>query len=440
MHKLFECLKNFNEIVLWGYLGLGMVISFGLYFSFRARWIQVFHFWTACKHFVSCMKHSTYAEDEEHGVSPIKLFFATIGGAIGIGNLAGVALAIQIGGPGALVWVLLVALLGMIIKYSEVYLGIKYRRHIPGKKGYEGGPMYFLQKAFPKYTWIAYVMAFLLCIYGVEIYMFNVVKYSFQTNFHLNPYLVMGIFLVLIFLGVFGGIERVGAINTILIPGFVILYLIMTLWVIFQEIHLLPGILKTILKSAFTGHAAVGGFTGSTFLLTLSKGLSSGAYSGDIGIGYASIIHSETRFKEPSKQASLTILGIFLDTFVVCMCTILLVIVTGVWKLNTDSSLLVQEALSHYFPYMDYFMPLCLFILGYSTITAYFVAGIKCADFIWPSYGKKLYMIYGFCAFIIFSFIETRYAFAIMSTAGGLLMVINLAGIMKLRKDIVYKV
>jgi AGCS family alanine or glycine:cation symporter len=122
------------------------------------------------------------------------------------------------------------------------------------------------------------------------------------------------------------------------------------------------------------------------------------------------------------------------------MCTILLVIVTGVWKLNTDSSLLVQEALSHYFPYMDYFMPLCLFILGYSTITAYFVAGIKCADFIWPSYGKKLYMIYGFCAFIIFSFIETRYAFAIMSTAGGLLMVINLAGIMKLRKDIVYKV
>lgn len=440
MQSFFNYLTDFNEIILWGYLGLGMVVAFGLYLSFKARWIQVFQFRKAFQHFIACTKSTTFTDQEEHGTSPIKLFFATIGGAIGIGNIAGVALAIQIGGPGALVWVLLVALLGMIIKYSEVYLGVKYRRHLPGKKGYEGGPMYFLQKAFPKCAWIAYVMAFLLCIYGVEIYMFNIVKYSFQTNFHLDSNLVMGTFLILIFLGVFGGTERIGAINTILIPAFVFLYLAMTLWVIFQEIQVIPSILKTIFTSAFTGHAAAGGFAGSTFLLTLSKGLSAGAYSGDIGIGYASIIHSETRFKDPAKQASLTILGIFLDTFIVCTCTILLVVVTGVWKLNMDSSLLIQEALSHYFPYMDYFMPACLFILGYSTITSYFVAGVKCAEFMLPKYGKNLYMFYGFCAFIIFSFVETRYAFAIMSTAGGMLMVINLAGIMKLRKDIVYKV
>jgi AGCS family alanine or glycine:cation symporter len=440
MHSFFDYLNDFNETILWGYLGLFMIIAFGLYLSFKARWIQVFQFKKAFKHFISCTKKASFEEDEDHGASPIKLFFATIGGAIGIGNIAGVALAVQIGGPGALVWVLLVALLGMIIKYSEVYLGIKYRKHVPSKKGYEGGPMYFLQKAFPKCTWIAYAMAFFLCIYGVEIYMFNVVKYSFQTNFHLDPNLVMIGFLALIFLGVFGGTERVGSINSVLIPTFVLLYMLMTLWVIVQEIHLLPSILKTILTSAFTGHAAAGGFAGSTFLLALSKGLSAGAYSGDIGIGYASIIHSQTRFKDPSKQASLTILGIFLDTFIVCTCTILLVVVTGVWQSNIDSSLLVQEALSHYFPFMEYFMPACLFILGYSTITSYFIAGVKCAEFILPKYGKRLYMIYGFTAFITFSFVETRYAFAVMSTAGGLLMVINLMGIMKLRKDIVYKV
>lgn len=442
MNTFFKSLSYFNDVILWGYVGLGMIISFGLYLSFKARWLQIFQFGKAFNHFIACARNKqclVELVEEERGVSPIKLFFATIGGAIGIGNVAGVALAIQIGGPGALVWVLMVALLGMIIKYSEVYLGIKYRRHTD-KNSYEGGPMYFLQKAFPKYPWIASIMAFLLCIYGVEIYMFDVVQHSFEVNFHMDSTIVMLLFLALIFLGVCGGVKRVGSINSVLIPCFVLIYLSMTLWVIYQEIHMLPEVLMMILKSAFTGHAAAGGFAGSTFILTLSKGLASGAYSGDIGIGYASIIHSETKFKDPSQQASLAILGIFLDTFIVCTCTILLVVVTGVWKLNMDSSLLVQEALSHYFPYTGYFMPLCLFVLGYSTITAYFVAGMKCAEFLLPSYGKTLYGLYGTFAFIFFSFVESRYAFMIMNIAGGLLMVINLAGIMKLRKDIVYKV
>lgn len=438
MEQIFQQLEYFADTFLWGYLGIGFIITLGFYLSFKARWMQVFQFGKACKHFIRCAKGKDCHKDDR-GVSPIKIFFATIGGAIGIGNIAGVALAVQIGGPGALVWVLLVAFLGMIIKYSEVYLGIKYRRH-GRKKGYDGGPMYFLQHAFPKHTWVASAMAFLLCIYGIEIYMFDVVKHSFETNFHLDSNLVMVSLLGLILFAVCGGVERIGTISSILIPGFVLAYLGMTLWVIGTEIHQLPHLLKVIFHSAFHGHAAVGGFAGSTVLLTLSKGIASGAYSGDIGIGYASIIHSETKFKDPSKQASLTILGIFLDTFIVCTCTILLLTVTGVWQTDMDSSLLVQTALSQYFPYMNYFMPLCLFVLGYSTITAYFVAGMKCANFLMPNHGVKAYVIYGVFAFIFFSFFESKYAFMIMNIAGGLLMIINLAGILKLRKEIVYKV
>lgn len=439
MDALFNFLDYLNDTILWGYVGIGFIITLGLYLSFQAKWMQIFQFKKAAKHFVSCCKKDHTHDLDDRGVSPIKIFFATIGGAIGVGNIAGVALAVQIGGPGALVWVLMVALLGMIIKYSEVYLGIKYRRH-GKKKGFDGGPMYFLQKAFPKKAWVPSLMAICLAIYGVEIYMFGVVKTSFETNFHWESHWILFGLLGLVLAGVFGGVERIGTISTILIPGFVIAYLGMTLWVIGSEIHQLPSIFKMILHSAFNGHAAVGGFAGSTFLLTLSKGISSGAYSGDIGIGYASIIHSETKFKDPSKQASLAILGIFLDTFIVCTCTILLIVVTGVWQTNIDNSLLVQTALSQYFPYMNYFMPICLFILGYSTITAYFVAGMKCADFLMPKGGTQIYILYGIFAFIFFSFFETRYAFMIMNLSGGLLMLINLAGILKLRKEIQYKV
>jgi AGCS family alanine or glycine:cation symporter len=438
MEKIFNALQYFNDTILWGYAGLGFIVTLGFYLSFKARWFQITHFRKALTHFLDCRKSKEFTK-EDRGVSPIKIFFATVGGVIGVGNIAGVSLAVQIGGPGALVWVLLVAFLGMIIKYSEVYLGIKYRHH-DKKNGYDGGPMYFLQQAFPKYKWIAGIMCILLCVYGVEIYMFNVVKHSFETNFDVNSNFVIGIFLVLILFAVWGGVERIGTINSVLIPVFVVVYLSMTLWVIIMEFHQLPSLFSMIIHSAFNGHAAVGGFAGSTFILTLSKGIASGAYSGDIGIGYASIIHSETKFQDPSKQASLTILGIFLDTFVVCSCTILLVVVTGVWKLNMDSSLLVQAALSNYFPYMDYFMPCCLFVLGYSTIIAYLVAGIKCAKFLMPKYGMAFYLCYALFAFVFFSFFESRYAFMIMNIVGGLLMLINLAGIVKLRKEIVYKV
>jgi AGCS family alanine or glycine:cation symporter len=438
MDRIFHALQYFNDTILWGYLGLGFIITLGFYLSFKARWFQITHFGKAFKHFIACGKSKEFSK-EDRGVSPLKIFFATIGGVIGIGNIAGVSLAVQIGGPGALVWVLLVAFLGMIIKYSEVYLGVKYRHH-DRKNGYDGGPMYFLQKAFPKYPWIAGIMCVLLCIYGVEIYMFNVVKHSFETNFDVDATFVIPMFLALILFAVLGGVERIGTINSILIPGFVIIYLAMTLWVIILEIDQLPHVLGVILHSAFNGHAAVGGFAGSTFILTLSKGIASGAYSGDIGIGYASILHSETKFQDPSKQASLTILGIFLDTFIVCSCTILLVVLTGVWTTDIDSSLLVQTALSKYFPYMEYFMPTCLFVLGYSTIIAYLVAGIKCAKFLMPNHGMKIYLCYAAFSFVFFSFFESRYAFMVMNIVGGLLMLINLAGILRLRKDIVYKV
>lgn len=437
--EIFNALEYFNDTILWGYLGIGLILTSGLYLSFKARFAQFFKFHKVIRHFIHCAQGSKNHELHDEGISPIRVFFASIGGCIGIGNITGIVLGVQIGGPGALVWVLTIAILGSIIKYSEIYLGVKYRRR--GKKsGFDGGPMYFLQKAFPTAKWVAGLMAVFLCIYGIEIYMFSVIKSSFVANFNLNEWVVILGFLALILVTVAGGVQRVGAISSYLIPFFVIIYLAMTLYILAVNVDQIPSLIKLVLKSAFHGHAPLGGFAGSTALIALSKGFSSAAYSGDVGIGYASIINSETRFMDPKHQAIFAIFAIFLDTYVVCTCTILLVLMTGVWAQPIDSTLMVQEALGQYFPYMNYFMPVFLFILAFSTIATYMMAGIKCAAFLAPKVGVKIYICYGIFAFLFFSFHETKYAFLVMNIAGGFLMLINIAGILKLRNEIDYKI
>ena len=435
--EIFQILDSFNNM-LWGYVGVILILAIGTYLSCVAKWIQIFKFPKILYNFFSSIGKSGDHHPDDRGVAPIKVFFASIGGCVGVGNIATVAVAVQIGGPGALVWVWAVALLGMIIKYSEIFLGLKYRV-INAVGGFNGGPMYFLQKAFKNEPWVSVVMSVLLGIYGVEIYMFRVVKESVVINWSLPSIPVTIALLVMIIVVVQGGVKRVGSISSVIIPIFVLFYLLMTFYVLVVNYEQIPSLFATIFQSAFTGHAAVGGFAGSTFFLTVAKGIAAASYSGDIGIGYASIIHSEARTTDPKHQASLSIFGIFLDAFIICTCTILLLLVTGAWQDSVDGSVLVQNALAQYFPFMEFFMPVFLFILGYSTIIAYMCAGIKCAQFLSPKYGERLYYIYGIGVFLLFSFFHSYYALIIMSISGGLLMLINLSGIFRLRKEIDYR-
>ena len=442
MSSFFALLESFNTF-LWGYCGGILITVVGLILSFRSRWMQIFSFGRVTRLFMwfvgGAREHpGALIEEDRRGTSPLKAFFASVGGCIGIGNLVTISLAVKIGGPGTLVWIWLVALFSMILKYSEIYLGIRFR--VPDKKnGYNGGPMYFLSHAFPKLKWLPFIMASLLCVYGVEIFVFSVVKDSISHNWELPPFYVMMGLLVLIVLGTTGGLRRMGNISALLIPAFVLIYCGMTFWILSQNLSALPHVFKVIFTSAFTGHAAVGGFLGSSFLLVLAKGFSAAAYSGDVGIGYASVIQAEARTKSPASQAALSVFGIALDTFIVT-CTVLLVVVTEVWTEPLGGELLVQTALSQYFPYMEHFMPVFLFILGYTTILPYFYAGMKAARFIAPRYGTLVYPAYALASFIVFSFYENKYALTTMNIAGGLLMLINIPALYKLRHEVKFEI
>jgi AGCS family alanine or glycine:cation symporter len=420
------------ESFFWSYVAFVVIALLGSVLTLQTSFFQIRALPATVKTFWDFFKSS---KEKSIGVHPIKVFFASVGGMIGIGNVVAVVTAVQLGGPGALVWVWVAALLGSIVKYSEIYLGLKHR--VKNDRGsYDGGPMYFLPKAFSS-PLIPMIMALLLCIYGVEIYQFAVVTQSISSNFDLNRYMVIVTLLILVIYSSLGGVARVGKICSWVMPFFIVLYVLMSGWVIFQEVHQLPAVLHNVLISAFSGHAAVGAFAGSGVLMAVQHGVARAAYSADIGIGYDSIIQSESYTSKPEKQARLAILGVAIDNFV-CTLSILVVLLSGVWALpeSLDGSLLVQTALSYHFPYMHIFIPIFLLVAGYTTMIAYFCVGIKCARFLHPRYGLQVYVAYGIAALLFFSFFDQTRAMVVMSLVQALLLTANLLGIFRLRHQI----
>lgn len=424
---------TFLDDFFWSYIGWALIVGTGIYLTFISRGLQfraLFNFRTNIK--------DIYAEassSNNSGIHPFKLYFASVGGMVGLGNIVFISLALMIGGPGSIFWTILASLSGMLLKYAEIYLGVKYRVQNPNGT-FNGGPMYFLQKAFkPKI--FAYIFAFLLCLYGVEISNFLIIVDRLEHSFEFNRYAIILVLLVTVIYSSIGGISRLANICSVIMPVFMIGYILFAVYIIACNASILPEFFKTVLVSAFTGHAQLGGFVGSSMILSAYLGISKTVYSGDIGIGYDSIVQSETTIVNPRKQATLAIYALFTDA-IICILTNTMLGVTGAWyTLNhLEPSDIVAQSLSGYIPYSDLFMTLLLFFAGFTTIIAYLVAGTKCAQFINPKYGKIIYLLYAVFAFIFFCNFSQTNVIIIMSFLSGLLVLLNVCGILRLRKDI----
>lgn len=420
------CLTHLDDL-FWRFFAFFCIIFLGMYLTFCSRFHQLRKLPGTIALFFSLMKGKSKGE----GVHPLKIFFASAGGMIGIGNIVGVATAVQIGGPGALLWVWIAGFVGGIVKYSEIYLGMKFRVQ-NSKGGIDGGPMYYLKRVF-RGPLIPTFVALLLCVYGVEIYQFAVITASVEANWHISKWIVCIILLGLVFWAAFGGVKRIGSICTTLMPVFLLCYMLMGLYVIVREWNLIPQVISDVFRYAFTSHAAIGGFAGSSVLLTIQQGLARAIYSSDVGIGYDSIIQSES-WESPLTQAKLSVLAVITDNLV-CSFSILLILLTGVWIEPMEGSQLVQVALDKYFPCMTIFMPLFLIITGYTTLITFFCVGLKCATYLHPR-GKKVYSLYALVAFSFFTFFSQTHALLVMSLSGAMLLIINLLGVFLLRKEI----
>ena len=424
------------EDFLWWYIGSPIVIFLGFYLTIRSKGVQFRRFPAICKNFFSTLMQKN--EGGTTALHPIRAFFASIGGSLGIGNVVAVAAAVRLGGPGTIVWIWVTALIGALIKYSEVYIGMSRRITMPDGSR-RGGPMIFLKEAFGS-SWPATLFCVLLGLYGVEIYQFGVVASVTSQAIGVSRWVTALTLLSIVLLVERGGFRRIGLIASFLIPFVVAVYVCLGSYVLFANADKLPAVLADILSSAFTGRAAEGAFVGCTLLATISHGVRRGCYSSDIGVGYASIIHSASSATTPAKQASLLIFEVLMDTFFVCTMSVLLVLVTGTWTEGGDSLLLIQASLGKYFPHMDLFMPFLLTLLGYSVISTYFSTGMYTIRHLLPGWGPKIFYAYAITAFLTFTFVDCSYACSVMAVVGACLLALNAAAIWKLRDSISFAV
>lgn len=427
---IFEFLTQLDSI-LWNYIGLIIILLVGLYLTIYSKFFQfraLFRLKTYIKDLIAC------AGKDKQGTNPIKLYFASVGGMVGLGNIVTVVSTVTIGGPGSVVWLWIASFLGMLIKYSEVYLGIKYRIR-NNEDGFDGGPMYYLRVAF-KNRVLSVMICALLCIYGAEVSQFLILTDTIVGIFSFNRYLVIAVLLFFILLTAVKGVKRFATVCSAMMPPFMLIYVALGMWIIVDHYSDLPSVFLLIFSSFLDYKSQVGGFISGGILLAAHYGVSRAVYSGDIGIGYDSIIQSETQTIYPEKQARMSIFALFTDSLI-CTISILILLVTGLWEVKgLQPSEYIVSALKLYLPDVEYFMAILFVFAGFTTITGYLVVGQKCAKYLNKKYGQYLYILYSVFAFIFFSFYDQEQVILVMSVSGGFLMVVNMLGVFKLRKSI----
>ncbi|WLV25285.1 sodium:alanine symporter family protein [Aciduricibacillus chroicocephali] len=360
-----------------------LLIFTGLLYTFRLKFFQ-FHYFP---HILKMTIGQMFKKNNKKGtITPFQAFASTLGTTAGATNIVGVALAIALGGPGALFWMWIVALLGMATKYSEIILGMKYREK--NKEGeWVGGPMYYIKKGlgWKPLAW-AFSFFLMLEIFASIMVQSNSITTQLKSAFNWNS-IILGIVLVII-VGIIalGGIKRIGKVSDKLVPFMILTYIAATVAVIIIHFDKLPETFALIFTHAFTPISATGGFAGAAVAQGLRWGLARGLYSNEAGMGTAPFAHAAAQTDHPTKQAMWGVLSVFIDTIVICSLSGLAVLTTGAWtKVNAkESSSMVDHALSTVFGdfYGSVFVAIFLFLFVITTVLVLVFYGEKQVEYL----------------------------------------------------------
>ncbi|QJP09160.1 alanine/glycine:cation symporter family protein [Pseudomonas multiresinivorans] len=316
-----------------------LIVGLGAYFTIRSRFVQFRHF----GHMFGVFKESIRGQSGQ--LSSFQALMLSLAGRVGAGNIAGVGIAVTLGGPGAVFWMWVTALVGMSSSFFECTLAQVYKRS-DGNGLYRGGPAYYIQHGL-KLRWMAMTFAVLLLVtYG---FAFNglqafTVTHSLQNAFDI-PVLYSGIALaVLLAIVFFGGIQRIAAVSDLLVPVKTLAYIAVTLYVIVTQIELVPGMLTTIVKSAFGLEPAFAGLLGSAIVMGVKRGV----FANEAGLGSAPNVAAVAAVRHPASQGVVQAFSVFLDTFVICTCTALLILLSGFYTpgFEGDGITLTQNSLA----------------------------------------------------------------------------------------------
>jgi AGCS family alanine or glycine:cation symporter len=377
----------------------------------------------------------------EGTLTPFQAASSALAGTLGVGNIAGVGVAVGLGGPGALFWMWVVALLAAVAKYAEVVLGIHYREKDPETGIFRGGFMYIVKRGLGEgWKWLAFLWSFLFFLQFLvsgavqSNALSDVVSYSFGVN-----KLVAGIIIaVLVGLVILGGIKRIGKVAEKLVPLMAVIYFVGAMAIVLMNVAELPGALATIFRSAFGGMAPVGGFAGSTIMMAIQNGFARGVYSNEAGMGTSPMAHSTAITDHPVRQGMWGIFEVFVDTIIMCTLTGLVIVITGVLPSGEVGASLTASAFrSGLFGAGDVVVTVTTILFAYTTILlAEFYAetgGIYC-------FGNKItypFRIVFLIGLVIGSVGGLQTIWGLMDAFMAITVSINLIVIMALYKKVV---
>ena len=342
------------SVIVWDYMwGMPLVLvilSAGLYLSLRTGFFQVMGFRVAMRHAIEKVRGQDREKNRVGILSSMEATSMALGTTIGVGNIGGVATAIATGGPGAVFWMWGAALFGMIIKMAEITLAVHYRSKDENDEAY-GGPNYYIKKGIGiergmrgVYKVLSFIFAFgFLTGYFINIQTYTVSE-AVANTFEFSPMTVGVVYTVALYMMIGGGMKTLGRIALAIVPFMCVFYIAGGLFVIVRNLSEIPSALALICKSAFTGTAALGGFMGAAVTQAIKVGLARSVFSNEAGWGSAPMIHASAKVDHPVKQGLMGIVEVFIDTFVICTVTCLLIIVTGQWSSGADGATLALAA------------------------------------------------------------------------------------------------
>ena len=441
-----EAINGVINNFIWGVPAMICIVGVGLFLSFRTKFIQIRKFPYAMK--VTFGRMFKKREASDGALTPFQAVCTALAATVGTGNVAGVAGAIAIGGPGAVFWMWMSALLGMCTKFSEVTLAVHFREK--NKDGdYVGGPMYYIKNGLKKHwLWLAYLFsAFgVLTVFGtgnatqvntittaIDSALFNYNIISEDTAPTLN--LIIGIVLaVLIGLILLGGVKRIGQVAEKLVPFMAVFYIILAIGVVVININHVPEVFSDIFKGAFNPASVTGGVVGS-FFMSMKKGVSRGIFSNEAGLGTGSIAHACADTRKPVKQGFFGIFEVFVDTIVICTLTALVILCSGVpvgYGQAAGAELTISGFTSTYGGWVSIFTAVAMCCFAFSTIIGWGLYGTRCIEFLFNSRVNKPFMLVYSLVAIVGAKLNLDLLWSVAETFNGLMIIPNLIAVFML--------
>lgn len=432
--QFFRSASNY----IWGWPLLILLVGTGIYLTFLLKGIQ-FRALLPSLHLALIERKEKDASEGD--ISHFQALMTALAATVGTGNIAGVATAITLGGPGALFWMWITGLFGMATKYSEAVLAVKYRE-IDEFGTMSGGPMYYLSRGLRwKWLgkWLGYAFAIFAAVsaFGIgNMVQSNSVADAVQANFGISVWITGIILAVATALVIIGGIKSIGRVTSLLVPFMIVLYMLGALIVIITRIGAVPGIFALVIERAFTPTAASGGFAGAMVMQAVRWGVARGVFSNESGLGSSPIAAAAAKTRNPVRQALVSMTQTFIDTIVVCTFTGFAILCTGVWTGSETGAPLTSAAFSAGLPgqWGGIIVALGLIFFAYSTLLGWSYYGEKSLEFILGGKSVKPYRVV-FCIFVLFGAVtKLELVWSVADVFNGLMALPNLIGLLFLSK------